>query len=520
MTPNHHALAREFVLLDNFYVDAEVSRRPRVLDRRLRHRLRREALADQLRPARRRVPQRRRRRRWQPVRQPRRRRSEGYIWDFAKRAGVSFRSYGEFADWAGTEARRHARRRGDACRGSKGQVHPTYPPYDLRSPTTSGSTSGSRSSGEFEANGELPRLIIMRLGNDHTSGTRPGAPTPRAMVAENDLALGRLVEAISRSRFWKESAIFVLEDDAQNGPDHVDAHRSWRCVISPYTQARRRRQHAVHDVRHAADDGADPGPAADEPVRRRRHADVQLVPDRRRSRRRTRTLPARVPLDEKNDAPAPGAPRRRWRMNFNEADMTPELRAERDPLEVGPRRRLADAAAGARRLHQLIDDDDDEALTARGQAYDGSHKSASGRLSALSRNDHGPTTSPRRIDSDPQIRRDAHGSVVGVAASAVVGVLRPRVGVVTDTVRPPRAAARGAADAVRRRHRRGPKSGAAEPDRRDAGAAAAALRGQRRPVRRRHPLRGARRRLWRRPDADRRDAQPDVVDGRDQPRWR
>jgi len=76
----------------------------------------------------------------------------------------------------------------------------------------------------------------MRLGNDHTSGFRAGAYTPSAQFADNDLALGRLVEAVSKSRFWKETAIFVLEDDAQAGPDHVDSHRSIAFVISPYTR--------------------------------------------------------------------------------------------------------------------------------------------------------------------------------------------------------------------------------------------------------------------------------------------
>jgi hypothetical protein len=87
---------------------------------------------------------------------------------------------------------------------------------------------------EFEKKGEMPRLMIVRLPNDHTSGTRPGGPTPTAMVAENDLALGQLVEGLSRSKFWPEMAIFVVEDDAQNGPDHVDAHRTVALAISPY----------------------------------------------------------------------------------------------------------------------------------------------------------------------------------------------------------------------------------------------------------------------------------------------
>ena len=88
----------------------------------------------------------------------------------------------------------------------------------------------------FEAEGEMPRLQIIRLPNDHTSGTSPGKLTPTAYVAENDLALGRVVEAVSRSKFWSQTAIFVVEDDAQNGPDHVDAHRTIAFVISPHTK--------------------------------------------------------------------------------------------------------------------------------------------------------------------------------------------------------------------------------------------------------------------------------------------
>ena len=89
---------------------------------------------------------------------------------------------------------------------------------------------------EFEKDGNLPQLIIMSLGEDHTEGTKPGTFTPEACVASNDLALGRIVEAVSRSKLWPETAIFVIEDDAQNGPDHVDAHRTVGLVISPYTK--------------------------------------------------------------------------------------------------------------------------------------------------------------------------------------------------------------------------------------------------------------------------------------------
>ena len=89
---------------------------------------------------------------------------------------------------------------------------------------------------EFEQQGKLPSLMVMSLGEDHTTGTRPGTFTPAACVACNDLALGRLVETVSRSKSWSETAIFVIEDDAQNGPDHVDAHRTVGLVISPYVK--------------------------------------------------------------------------------------------------------------------------------------------------------------------------------------------------------------------------------------------------------------------------------------------
>jgi Phosphoesterase family len=82
----------------------------------------------------------------------------------------------------------------------------------------------------------MPRLQVLSLPGDHTVGTIPGFPTPRAMMAENDYALGRIVEAISRSRFWKNTAIFVLEDDTQGGPDHVDAHRTVALLASPWAK--------------------------------------------------------------------------------------------------------------------------------------------------------------------------------------------------------------------------------------------------------------------------------------------
>jgi len=80
----------------------------------------------------------------------------------------------------------------------------------------------------------MPNFVMLRMGNDHTAGTRPGGPTPKSSVADNDLAVGRVVDAVSHSPFWDDTAFFILEDDAQNGGDHVDAHRSLALVISKY----------------------------------------------------------------------------------------------------------------------------------------------------------------------------------------------------------------------------------------------------------------------------------------------
>ena len=92
---------------------------------------------------------------------------------------------------------------------------------------------------EQDGRADLPNFVLMRLPNDHTAGTRPGLPTPNASVADNDLAVGRVVEAVSNSPYWDDTAIFVLEDDAQDGADHVDAHRSTALVISKYSPAAR-----------------------------------------------------------------------------------------------------------------------------------------------------------------------------------------------------------------------------------------------------------------------------------------
>jgi hypothetical protein len=92
----------------------------------------------------------------------------------------------------------------------------------------------NRVASENKSESELPNYVLLRLPNDHTGGTRAGFPTPSASVADNDLAVGRVVEAVSRSPYWNDTAIFIVEDDAQDGADHVDAHRSIALVISKY----------------------------------------------------------------------------------------------------------------------------------------------------------------------------------------------------------------------------------------------------------------------------------------------
>jgi predicted heme/steroid binding protein len=88
--------------------------------------------------------------------------------------------------------------------------------------------------GKQQGHDTMPDFVMLRLGNDHTAGTRPGGPTPKASVADNDLAVGRAVDDISHSPFWDDTAFFILEDDAQDGADHVDAHRSYALVVSKY----------------------------------------------------------------------------------------------------------------------------------------------------------------------------------------------------------------------------------------------------------------------------------------------
>jgi YVTN family beta-propeller protein len=232
VTPNMHALAREFVLLDNFYVDGEVSADG--------HEWSMAAYATDFVE-----------KMWPldyghdrsgkfpypsegnfPVAVP----AGGYLWDRAREAGVSYRSYGEFV----TPGRTPTDPGHSRMKALDGHYDLWYRGFDLEYPDVKRAERFISELNRFESQGDMPRLQILRLPNDHTHGASAGFPTPTAYLADNDLALGRLIEAVSGSKFWPQTAIFVVEDDAQNGPDHVDAHRTTAFVISPYT-----RRHAV-----------------------------------------------------------------------------------------------------------------------------------------------------------------------------------------------------------------------------------------------------------------------------------
>jgi hypothetical protein len=173
--------------------------------------------------------------------------TNGYLWDAAARAGLTLRNYGEFVGVA-AEMEPTVLSLSEGMEGAlAGNTCPFYPGFDLDVLDNARVDIFLKEFRGFVKKKEMPRLTILRLGNDHTAGTKKGERTPRAMVAENDVALGRLVEAISHSPFWKDTAIFVIEDDAQNGSDHVDAHRTVGFVISPYT----RRKGAVDSTMYA-----------------------------------------------------------------------------------------------------------------------------------------------------------------------------------------------------------------------------------------------------------------------------
>jgi YVTN family beta-propeller protein len=251
VAPNHRALARRFGLFDNFYADAEVTADG--------HNWITQAnstdYVDKTWPFDYSPAQRDATRGfdfgngpsypWEPlpsdptVFRSASAQTVGYLWDNAWANGVSFRNYGELT--AAGDCRQPPEARVNSSRVTRLQdqsfVASTYPGFNLDCSDHADRIPAWKAEFEkFERDGDLPALNLVRLGNDHTRGTTVGAPTPRAFVADNDLALGQLVDAISHSRYWRDTAIFVTEDDAQNGPDHVDAHRTVALVISAYNK--------------------------------------------------------------------------------------------------------------------------------------------------------------------------------------------------------------------------------------------------------------------------------------------
>jgi YVTN family beta-propeller protein len=230
VTPNLHKLAREFVLLDNFYENSDVSADG--------HNWATAAIAPDY--TQRLWPSQYAKRRktydfegGEPANSP----PAGYLWTNAAQAGISMRNYGYFAE----NVPKPAPEGKPQISGVRDPVlapvtNLNYRSFDTDYPDIDRARVFLDDLAQFEKSGTMPQLLFVRMGNDHTSGTTPGKIAPLSAAADNDQGVGMLVEAVSKSRFWNETAIFIIEDDAQNGPDHVDSHRSPAFVISPWVK--------------------------------------------------------------------------------------------------------------------------------------------------------------------------------------------------------------------------------------------------------------------------------------------
>lgn len=225
VTPNQHAIAQRFGVFDNAYTDAQVSANG--------HNWTDAGFANDYVE-----------RFWPPNYGGRRDAYDfqsgnapdvphnGYLWDAARRAHVSFRDYGEDIVFPG-----HGIALGvNTFPGLRDAFDPRYIGWDLSYSDLSRYQEWKREFAAYVAQRNLPQLEIVYLPNDHTSGTAPGKPTPQAYIATNDLALGKIIDTVSHSPYWRSTAIFVLEDDAQNGPDHVSDQRSTFYIASPYAR--------------------------------------------------------------------------------------------------------------------------------------------------------------------------------------------------------------------------------------------------------------------------------------------
>jgi YVTN family beta-propeller protein len=218
VTPNHHALARRFGLFDRFFVNAEVSSQGHIWS----------TAAYVTDYGERTVPSAYAGKRGdvdgEDIDEPER----GFLWTLAKQSGVTFRDYGEMVKgnpgWPVTQHDLGA------------DVNPDYVPFDLVTPDQKRADVWIAEFQRFIRDGNMPQLELMWLPMDHLTAARPGKCTPYACMADNDLALGRIVQALSHSPYWKNTVIFVVEDDAQAGPDHVDSHRAPFYAISAYSR--------------------------------------------------------------------------------------------------------------------------------------------------------------------------------------------------------------------------------------------------------------------------------------------
>lgn len=225
VTPNIHQLALQFSLLDNLYADAEVSADGHnwstaafctdFVTKSWPNNYGRRGAPYEFEGG-------------QPTASP----SAGYLWNLCLRHHVTFRDYGEFIESNPNISKPNTARE----KALIGHFDPMYRGWDLNYSDVDRFNEWNRDFTLLLQKNNVPQFNIIRLPNDHTSGTKKGALTPQAMVAQNDYAVGLLVDRISHSPIWKESAIFIIEDDAQDGADHVDAHRTEGLVISPYVK--------------------------------------------------------------------------------------------------------------------------------------------------------------------------------------------------------------------------------------------------------------------------------------------
>jgi hypothetical protein len=218
VTPNHHALARRFGLFDRFFVNAEVSSQGHIWSTAAYVTDYGEKL----------IPSGYAGKRGDVDGEDSDEPERGFLWTLAKRSGVTFRDYGEMVKgnpgWPVTQHDLGA------------DISPDYVPFDLVTQDQKRADVWISELQRFAREGNMPQLEVVWLPMDHLTAARPGKCTPYACMADNDLALGRIVEALSHSPYWKDTVIFVLEDDAQAGPDHVDSHRAPFYAMSAYSR--------------------------------------------------------------------------------------------------------------------------------------------------------------------------------------------------------------------------------------------------------------------------------------------